>query len=223
MRTLPVFLRLEGRPCVVLGNDEAALSKAEACSMAGGELTVIAPEPVPAFARWLRTSGARWCARPYEPGDLAGACLAYVSSSDGECIARVREEARREGVWLNVVDVPEACTFFSGAVVSRGDLKIAIGTGGASPGLAARLRRDLETTIGCEYAALVDILGGVRRHLERRPGVGAVIATLLDSPLLDLIRRRADPEIDRLLERIVGPGCSLAAIGVASEGIEGRA
>lgn len=218
MQTHPVFLRLEGRPCVVVGGDEAAAAKALACLRAGARVTVVAPEPVAAMAA-LGGRGVQLERREYRDGDLKGAFLAYASTRDPELIRRLVEEADREGVLLNVMDVPEACTFISPAVLERGDLKIAIGTGGASPGLAARLRRDLEAHVGPEYVPFVSILAAVRRTLAGDPvrasARGQVVGTLLTSELLELVRLGRRSEIDALLTHVAGAGCTLEHLGVA--------
>jgi siroheme synthase-like protein len=185
---------------VIVGRDAAAGAKADACRAAGADVAVIAPED-------------------YRPGDLAGAFLAYASTADTDLVRRLVDEAARERVLLNVVDVPAACTFISPAVLDRGDLRIAIGTGGASPGLAARLRRALEAQVGPEYAPFVAILGAVRTALAAAPAVrGDVVAALLGSPLLDLVRAGRREEIDALLARVVGEGWSLDRLGVSLEG-----
>jgi siroheme synthase-like protein len=214
MRTHAVFLRLDGRRCVVIGGDEAAERKARACLEASAVVTVIAPEPAPGLEA-LAAGGRLACElRPYRDGDLRGAFLAYASGTDPGVVAALRDEAARERVLLNVMDVPEACTFYAPAVVERGDLQVAIGTGGTSPGLAARLRRDLERRIGPEYAPYVTILGAVRTTLprERRPDV---MARLVDSELLALVRRGERDEIDALLTRVAGEPCTLGRLGVA--------
>lgn len=218
MQTHPVFLRLEGRRCVIVGGDDAAGAKALACASAGAHVTVIAPEPVDATAD-LASRGIVLERRAYRAGDFAGAFLAYASTRDPELIGRLVDEAAREGVLLNVMDVPEACTFISPAVVERGDLKIAIGTGGASPGLAARLRRELEAHVGPEYVPFVAILSAVRRTLASDPVRAAaraqVVGTLLTSELLELVRRGRRTEIDALLTHVAGAGCTLERLGVA--------
>lgn len=222
MRTHPAFLCLEGRPCVVVGGDEAATVKVAACLRAGGTVTLVAPELTSTLAAWAVAGRLRHEARGYRPGDLAGAALAYASVRDPHLIVQLVAEAERERVLLNVVDHPDACSFLSPAVVDRGELQIAVGTGGASPALSARLRRDLEAQIGPEYVPFVAILGAVRRTLAADPvRAGArseVVTTLLTSPLLDLVRRGARAEVDALLARVAGQECTLARLGVTLDG-----
>lgn len=216
MRTHAVFLRLDGRRCVVVGGDPIAEGKALDCAAAGARVTVVAPEIGPGLAERHAAGVLAWEARDYRDGDLAGAMLAYAVTRDPALIDRLRDEAARERVLLNVVDVPDACTFYAGAIVDRGDLRIAIGTGGSSPGLASRLRRQLETQVGPEYAPFVEILGAVRRRLDGDPTRIAVMASLLDSPLLDLVRRDDRGAIDRLLAEVAGDACTLERLGLGA-------
>jgi siroheme synthase-like protein len=218
MRTHPVFLCLEGRPCIAIGGDAAIEGKVEACRRAGAAVTVVAPELTPGLEALAATGAIRWHARDYRPGDLRGAVLAYASTRDPERIDLLRAEADRERVLLNVIDVPAACSFLSPAIVERGALQVAIGTGGASPLLAARLRRALETELGPEYAPLVDILGAVRRSLTDAPERAEILAALLDSPLLDLLRRGDRAAVEQLLVQVAGERCSLDRLGVEAGG-----
>jgi siroheme synthase-like protein len=211
MRTHPVFLRLEGRRCVVVGGDATAATKARACLAAGATVTVVAPEIAADLAEH---PAARHVARAYRPGDLAGALLAYATMRDPIVVRQLVDEAERERVILNVVDVPEACTFFAPAIAARGDLQLAVGTGGASPALAARLRTELAAHIGPEYEPFVAILGAVRRAFASDPGRGDVVSALAGSTLLDLLRAGRRAEIDALLARIAGDGCTLDSLGV---------
>ena len=210
MRTHPVFLRLEGRRCVVVGGDAVAATKAHACLAAGATVTVIAPEIAADLAAH---PAVRHVARAYRPGDLAGAMLAYATTRD--VVRQLVDEAERERVLLNVVDVQEACTFFAPAIVARGDLQVAVGTGGASPALAARLRTELAAHIGPEYGPFVAILGAVRRALASDPARGDIVSTLAGSTLLDLLRAGRRAEIDALLARIAGDACTLDRLGVS--------
>jgi len=214
MRTHPVFLRLDGRRCVVVGGDDAARVKVEGCLAAGAIVRVVAPSPDVALRALAADGRIELVTRAYEEGDLDDAVVAYASERDPEVIACLRAEAERSRVLLNVIDVPEACGFFAPAVLARGDLLVAIGTGGASPGLAARLRRELEGAIGPEYEPYVAILGAVRRSLEWREGRARVIERLVDSDLLGLVRRGEAPAVDALLRQIGGEECTLKQLGV---------
>lgn len=214
MRTHPVFLCLEGRSCIAIGGDEAIEAKVRACLLAGATVMLLAEDPTPAL-RELAASGAiRWAPRDHVAGDLRGAMLAYASVRDPERIRALREEAARERVLLNVIDVPAACDFLAPAVLARGELQVAVGTGGASPALAVRLRNEIAQRLGPEYGALVAILGGVRRALPVGRERAAVLAALLDSPLLELLRGGDRGAIDRLLTGIGGEGCTLEHLGV---------
>ena len=216
MRTHPVFLRLEGRRCVIIGGDAAAAAKASACRRAGGSVVVIAPALDAASAAAVAEGGITHLARAYRARDLAGAFLAYASTRDPEVIGRLAAEADREGVLLNVIDVPEACSFVSPAVLERGELVVAVGTGGASPGLAARLRSELASHVGPEYGPFLEILGAVRRRLGGDPARGDIMSALLASPLLELVRHGRRDDIDALLGRVAG--FDLDRLGVALGG-----
>jgi precorrin-2 dehydrogenase/sirohydrochlorin ferrochelatase len=202
MRTHAVFLRLEGRRCVVIGGDDVAERKALACRNAGGDVTVIAPSA-------------------YRDGDLRGAMLAYAVTDDPTLIASLQAEAAREHVLLNVVDVPAACSFFAPAVVVRGELQVAIGTGGASPTLASRIRRDLEARLDAAYGPYLAILGAVRSALPsaRR---AEVMERLVDSDLLVLVRHDDRAGIDALIARATGEPWTLRSLGVDVDAAEAR-
>jgi precorrin-2 dehydrogenase/sirohydrochlorin ferrochelatase len=222
MRTHPVFLRLEGRSCVIVGGDDAAAAKALQCLRAGGDVTIVAAELGPTLGPLVAGNGLRHVAREYRPGDLAGAFLVYASVRDPAVVGRLSAEAAHEHVLLNVIDTPDACTFLSPAVVERGDLRVAIGTGGASPGLAAELRRRIAAEVGPEYGGLVAILGAVRNALAVDPvrarERAEVMKRLLASPLLALVREGRGDEIDALLARVAGEGLTLERLGVRLEG-----
>jgi len=214
MRTHAVFLCLEGRPCVVVGGDAVAEGKVTACVRAGAAVTVIACDATPTVAALAASGAVRHHARAYADGDLAGAVLAYAATRDADLIARLRAEAARERVLLNVVDVPDACDFIAPAVVERGELQVAVGTGGASPALAARLRRELAERVGPEYGELLAILAAVRRTLPPGGERARVVGALLDSPLLELLRRDDGPAVDGLLAALVGEGTTRVGLGL---------
>jgi len=165
MSLFPMFIKLAGRPCLVVGAGGVGTSKIEGLLAAGAAVRLVAPEATPEVAEWSRLGRLSWQARGFESQDLDGAFLAVVATPWRELNARVFEEASRRGVLCNVVDDPPHCDFYYPAVVRRGDLQIAISTSGRSPALAARLRRDLEQQFGPEYEAWIEELGQEREKL----------------------------------------------------------
>jgi siroheme synthase-like protein len=141
----PLFLRLEGRRCVVIGGD--AVAERKAARLSGLRAPMYGDRPAWCPAGHARERRAYPVRRAYPDGDLRRRLPGLRREPDDPpLIASVEAEAARgSACFLNVVDVgPRACSFFAPAVVARGDLQVAIGTGGSSPTLAARLRRDLE-------------------------------------------------------------------------------
>ncbi|MEK7848331.1 MAG: bifunctional precorrin-2 dehydrogenase/sirohydrochlorin ferrochelatase, partial [Chloroflexota bacterium] len=148
----PVFLQLRGRLCVVVGGGEVAQRKVEALVEAGARVRVISPSLSPRLSQLAASGQVGAEPRPYATGALKGAFLAIAATDDPEANRQVVREARRRRVLLNVVDEPRACSFIMPSVVRRGELVLAISTGGLSPALSRKVREDLEAHFGAEYA-----------------------------------------------------------------------
>jgi precorrin-2 dehydrogenase len=220
MGYLPIFVGVGGRPCLVAGGGEVAARRAVELLDAGAAVTVVSPQLGPALAALARAGRITHLARVYHHGDLRGFALVYAATGDAEVHRELAAEARELGIPLNVTDAPELCSFIAPAVVRRGALQIAISTGGASPATAARLRRELETQFGAEYAATLEVLRAARHRLRRCEPDPAARATrlraLAESDLARLLRIGDFEAVDALVTRHAGAG--LAALGlVASE------
>jgi len=221
----PVYLDLRGRPCLVVGGGEIAARKVEGLLAAGARVTVVSPTLGPALTGLAETHEILHHARPYRPGDLAGVALAFAATDDPELHAAIAGEAAAAGVPLNVVDRPAFCTFIAPAILARGTVTLAISTGGASPALAAHLRRELEGVVGPEYALAAEILGKLRplvtaAHAEQA-GRARVFAALAGAPLLAALRAGDTGAIDALLATHVGAGTTLASLGVTLDAAGG--
>lgn len=165
MPLFPAFLKLEGRRCLVVGAGAVAQEKIESLLRAGAKVRVVAPEATNRVRVWARARKIRWEPRTFRPADLAGAFLVVAATSSPRLHAKIFRLARRRGVLCNVVDDPAHCDFYYGAVVRRGELQIAISTGGHSPALAQRLRKKLEGEVGAEFAQWLEKLGAARKRL----------------------------------------------------------
>jgi siroheme synthase-like protein len=156
----PVALELRGRRAVVIGEEAVAQGKADGLLAAGAAVTVVATGPAAALARL--EAGAAVLRRGWRPADLDGAALCVAASPDPAERAAIAAAARERGVLVNVMDDVACCDFAAPAVVRRGELLIAISTGGRSPALARRLRVELADRYGPEWAEVVELLGRVR-------------------------------------------------------------
>ena len=168
MSLFPMFLKLEGRSCLVVGAGKIAESKIRSLLTAGANVRVIAPSATPAVIAWERAGVLDRHAREFEPADLDGAFLVVAATSSIQVNDRVFREAQARQILCNVVDDPERCDFYYPAVVRRGDLQVAISTAGKSPALAQRLRREFEAQLAPIYAGWIEELGRVRKQLFAR-------------------------------------------------------
>lgn len=167
MRNLfPLFLKLEGRRCLVVGAGEIGESKIASLLGTKGIVLVVAPTGTATVEKWAREGKIQWSKREFQDSDLDGCLMVIAATSSSQLHERISGLARARGVLCNIVDVPELCDFYYGAVVTRGALQIAISTDGESPALAQRLRKELESQFGEEYAEWLTELGEVRRKIR---------------------------------------------------------
>jgi len=168
----PMFMKLEGRRCLVVGAGKVGEPKIGGLIDTGASIHVVALEATEAVHAWARAGKITLEIRPFIESDLEGAFLAVVATASRSLNESIYREAQRRRVLCNVVDVPEYCDFYYPAVVRRGDLQIAISTNGQSPSLAQKLRQQLDRQFGPGYTQWVAELGETRR---------LVLASSLDS------------------------------------------
>ena len=152
---LPISLDLTGRRAVVVGGGEVGEQKARALLDAGAAVTVIAERFVPGLKELARRGEVTLAHKPYTPGDLEGAFLAVAATNSPHVNRRIYEEAEERRVLLNAVDDVPHCHFAFPAILRRGDLRVAVSTGGRAPALAKWLRGRLSQLVGPEYGDLV--------------------------------------------------------------------
>src|SRR3984957_2258417 len=202
----PMFLKLEGRQCLVVGAGKVGEPKIGGRLDTGARIRVVALTASPAVREWARAGKIELELRPFVPEDLDGAFLAIVATNSRSLNDRVYHEAKRRGVLCNVVDVPDLCDFFYPAVVRRGDLQIAVSTGGQSPWLAQKIRQQLDKQFGPGYTAWVAELGETRK---------LILTSDLDKKRkLDLLHSLASREaLEAALSETVSKTAELAAKG----------
>lgn len=164
----PIVVQMTGQPCVVIGGGATAERKAEALLGVGARVTVVSPRLTARLEGWAESGAIRHLAREYRPGDLAGFALAFVATDDGAVNAAVFAEGRQARVWVNAADDPGHCDFMLPAVLRRGELVVAVATGGASPALSRLVRDELGAHLSPDYGGVVGLVAEVRGDLRRR-------------------------------------------------------
>jgi len=199
MRQLPVSLNVGGRLCLVVGAEGPAGSKIEMLLRAGARVRLVALEIGAEIevlaARELRLTLVR---RGYREGDLDGCWLAFLASSDPEARDLVVRDAERGRIWLNAIDDPEACSFAMPAILERGRIAIAVGTGGASPLLARVVRDRIGTWLGEEYVAAADHLADLRARFAPGAARQRAFGELLEAGLLDALRQGDGARVEEM-------------------------
>lgn len=160
-------LDLNHRRCIIVGGGAVAERKIDALLESGAEVTVISPMTSPEIERRAAAFEITLFRRPFRYGDLEGAWLAVAATDSRDINHLVYEEATQRRVLINTVDSLQECHYVVPAVLNRGDVRIAISSGGQSPVLAQKARDEIAKVVGPEYGVLAEILGGCRREVHR--------------------------------------------------------
>ena len=167
---LPIFLKLDGRRCLLVGAGNVALDKIGSLLKTGLQLRVVAPEARAEVRRLAEEGKLEWVQRAFEPSDLDGNFLVIAATDSPDVNTAVYRASVERNILCNSVDDIPNCDFFFGSVVSRGDLQIAISTAGQSPAFAQRLRREIDGQLPDDLGPWLQQLGQLRREvLETHP------------------------------------------------------
>ena len=168
MDLFPIFLKLTGRRCLVVGAGGLAESKIESLRAAHAAVTVIAPEARAGIQELAAAGEIVWHRREFRAGDvLPGTFLVVTATNMGAVNRAVYLEAVGQEILCNAVDDPPFCDFYFPSVVRRGDLQIAISTAGASPALAQRLRMEINAQLPLDTGDWLTDLGNLRREVTQ--------------------------------------------------------
>jgi precorrin-2 dehydrogenase/sirohydrochlorin ferrochelatase len=162
----PINLKLEGRPCLVVGGGAVGERKIAGLLECGAAVRAVAPEATGTVAGWAAAGRITLARREFAPEDLSGVFLVIAAADDQAVNERVAALAAERSLLVNVADRPEYCDFYLPAVVRRGSLCISVSTGGVSPGLAARLRDKVAALCGPEYEEYLNLLAAYRAEAK---------------------------------------------------------
>jgi len=179
MSLLPIFLKLAGRRCLLVGAGNIALDKIGSLLRTGApgdrssstgwktglQLRVVAPDALPEVKQLAAEGKIEWIERRFELSDLDGNYLVIAATDSLEVNSAIYQGAVERGILCNSVDDIPNCDFFFGSVVRRGDLQIAISTAGESPAFAQHLRREIDKLLPDDLASWLENLGQLRREI----------------------------------------------------------
>ncbi|GAC1454854.1 MAG: bifunctional precorrin-2 dehydrogenase/sirohydrochlorin ferrochelatase [Ktedonobacteraceae bacterium] len=163
----PIMLDIRDRTTIVIGGDRIAAEKAAALSANGAIVTVLSPVFCNELMLLAERKRITLCQKTYEPGDLEGALLVIAATNDQKLIDAICTETKEHAQLVNIVDVPQYCSFIIPSILRREQLTIAVSTEGGSPGLAKRIRQSLEEQFPFAYGAYLRLASVARAHLRK--------------------------------------------------------
>ncbi len=209
MTYYPAYLDLRDRPCLVIGGGGVAERKALSLLEAGAELTIISPTLTPTLQELSDSGKITHRQKSFdEKNDLSGMFLVIAATDSPRVNIAAAQACKKKHILVNVIVPPEESTFIVPSVVKQGELAIAVSTGGASPALAKKIRQELESKYGPEYAFFLDQLGAIRRRVFEEVGDAvkrrAIFQEIVDSEVIDLLKQGKRGEAELRMKEIAG-------------------
>jgi precorrin-2 dehydrogenase/sirohydrochlorin ferrochelatase len=226
MKTYPIFAVIEDKPCLVVGGGAVGERKVADLMAAGARVTVVSRTLTPELAALADQGKINYLPEDFAEAQVEGMALVMAATDDPQVNARVSAAAQARAIWVNVADEPEHCTFIVPAQVRRGELTLAISTGGASPALASQLRQELQQHFGPEYGPYLDLLRRVRTRVlaERRahPDNGPLFHRLVHSHLKEAVAQGDRSRVVSVLHEVLGSVLSTPVLGeLVSQALKG--
>ncbi len=164
---LPVFMKMKGRPCLVVGGGRIALEKIRVLLESEALIRAVAPETIDEVRELAEQKHIHLRVKKYDPSDLDDVALVIAATDSARLNHRIYGEAVARGRLVNVVDDPAYCDFYFASIVRRGSLQVAISTAGESPAFAQQLKHEIDEALPADMGAWLAHLGETRRHVNR--------------------------------------------------------
>jgi uroporphyrin-III C-methyltransferase/precorrin-2 dehydrogenase/sirohydrochlorin ferrochelatase len=210
MNLQPIFLKLDGRPGLLVGAGNVALEKLNTLLTSGIRLRVIAPRVKPEFRDFAVEGRIELVERKFALEDLDGNFIVIAATDDPEVNETVYREAVARGILVNSVDDPPHCDFYFGSVVRRGDLQVAISTAGESPAVAQQLRREIDEQLPGNLGPWLEQVGQLRREILATHPAGderkALLHRIAKRQILQPARQSVGSDAERARVFLVGAG-----------------
>jgi siroheme synthase-like protein len=211
----PAILDIAGRQAVVVGAGSVGEGKIEGLMRGEARIKVVSLTATERVRRWADDGLIELELRAYRSEDLDGGFMVIAATEDNETNVRVFEDAEARQMLCNVVDVTHLCNFILPSIVRRGDLAIAVSTGGASPAMARRIRIAIGQCYGDEYDVALKILGALREELKQRypsPEDRKILfERMVYTNFMDLVRAGDVDGLEAWIERCIAEGPAYAS------------
>ncbi len=193
MKYYPVYLDMRGRPCLVIGGGTVAERKTLTLLEAGADVTVVSPALTAKLQELSRSGRITHRQKNFEEKDLSGKFLVIAATDLPDMNSSAAQSCKKNNILVNVAVPPDESSFIVPSVVERGDLLIAVSTSGISPALAKKIRQELESRYGAEYALFLERLAGIRQQVleevadeqKRR----MIFQKIVDSDVINLLQQ----------------------------------
>jgi precorrin-2 dehydrogenase/sirohydrochlorin ferrochelatase len=209
MKYYPVCLDMRGRPCLVIGGGKVAERKTLTLLEAGAEVTIISPSLTSKLQELSRSGRLTYHQKNFEEKDLVGKALVIAATDFPDMNSSAAETCKKNNILVNVVVPPDQSSFIVPSVVDRGDLLIAVSTSGISPALAKKIRQELESRYGAEYALFLEKLTQIRQKVleevadeEKRK---AIFQKIVESDVISLLQQGRVRDADLRIAELSSP------------------
>ncbi|MDQ7096904.1 bifunctional precorrin-2 dehydrogenase/sirohydrochlorin ferrochelatase [Desulfosporosinus sp. PR] len=206
----PIFMDLKAQPVLVVGGGIVALRKVQTLLQHEAVVYIVSPRLVPELQELVDGKSCIWLEKEYSPEDLQEAVLVFSCTEKEDVNAQVSADTRAHHRPVNVVDDPEKCSFIVPSMLERGDLKIAVSTGGSSPIVARQVRAELEDLYGSEMAEYLRLLKKWRTSAKTKlepEKRGVFWDRVTDGDVRELIKAGRSAEAEGVIE-----GCFLSLL-----------
>ncbi len=208
MDYFPLFTKLVGVPCLIVGGGAVAARKAAALLRAGAKITLISPVVSTNLQTFIADKSLHHVARKYRDSDIDNAYrLIIVATDNAELNRHIAEQAHALSVPVNVVDAPHLCSVILPSIIDRDPVVVAVSSGARSPVLARLLRARLETLIPARYGRLAELVakfrGKVRKKISLPQARRSFWEGALQSPVSELVFSGRDSDAEQWIEQIL--------------------
>ena len=206
-RYYPAYIDIKGKRCLVVGGGKVAERKVKLLLKCDAMVSVVSPELISRLKELNSKGKIKFFKGEFKEKYLKDMFLVIGATDNSEVNLKIYKAASKKNILVNIVDSPEICNFIVPSIVERGDLIIAISTGGKSPALSKKLRKELEYRYGFEYSKFLNTMGSLRKKISSKirdkKKREEIYNKLVDSDIIKLIRDGDDETVKSRVNEII--------------------